>query len=204
MKQHSSILRGNSLLHLLADLHRLVVDLRALVQALCRLCLTQLFCLLGQRRKGCQVHVGRQVPEKGGRDADGRTVGVGGLARSQDGLGFLVDDDLVVARLDETAGQVLELLAGLDEQMAAGGDGDGNAAARVAGPDVEARKARPAVDGQEVEVRVEAGQNGVEVAVLVEIGGRGGQKMGAVWSSVSRGAEGSSAWGRPKQDRAYP
>ena len=60
------------------------------------------------------------------------------------------------ARLDQPAGDVLELLAGLDEQVVALGDLDGNTFSCIAGPDVQAGIARAAVDGEEVEIGVEA------------------------------------------------
>lgn len=94
--------------------------------------------------------------------------------------GALVDDDLVVSGLDEPAGDVLDLLAGLDEEIVALGDLDGDAGSRVAGPDIEAGVARTAVDGEEVEVGVEAGEDGVEGGVLVEVGGSRGEEMGAI------------------------
>lgn len=93
----------------------------------------------------------------------------------------LVDDNLVVSRLDEPAGDVLDLLAGLDEEVVALGDLDGDTGAGIACPDVEAGVARAAVDGEEVEIGVEAGEDGVEVGVLVEVGGSRGEEMGAVF-----------------------
>ncbi len=93
----------------------------------------------------------------------------------------------MVAGLDEPARQVLELLAGLDQQVVALRDLDGNALARVARPDVQARIARAAVDGQEVEVRVEARENGVLLAVLLEVRRGGSEEVGALykcWVSV--------------------
>ena len=93
----------------------------------------------------------------------------------------------MVAGLDEPARQVLELLAGLDQQVVALRDLDGNALARVARPDVQARIARAAVDGQEVEVRVEAREDGVLLAVLLEVRRGGSEEVGALykcWVSV--------------------
>lgn len=124
------------------------------------------------------------MPEEGRRNADQRPVGQARPAVVDDVDRLVVDDDLVVAGLDEPAGEVLELLAGLDQQVVALGDLDGDALARVAGPDVQARVARAAVDGQEVEVGVEAGQDGVLFAVLLEVGCGGREEMGAGWRSV--------------------
>jgi hypothetical protein len=77
----------------------------------------------------------------------------------------------VVTGLDETARDVLELLARLDQQVVTLGDLDGDSLACVARPDVQAGIARAAVNGQEVEIGVEAGEDGVLLAVLGEIGG---------------------------------
>jgi hypothetical protein len=85
----------------------------------------------------------------------------------------------VVAGLDEPARHVLELLAGLHQQVVALRDLDGDALARVARPDVQARVARAAVDGEEVEVRVEAREDGVFLPVLGEVRRRGREEMGA-------------------------
>ena len=93
----------------------------------------------------------------------------------------------MVAGLDEPARQVLELLAGLDQQVVALRDLDGNALARVARPDVQTWIARAAVDGQEVEVRVEAREDGVLLAVLLEVRRGGSEEVGALykcWVSV--------------------
>lgn len=107
------------------------------------------------------------MPKESRRDTHQGPLGEAGATVLDDAHGAVVDDDLVVAGLDEAACGVLELLARLHEQVvAAGGDLDGDALARVARPDVQARVARPAVDGQEVEVRVEAGQDRVFLAVL--------------------------------------
>jgi len=119
------------------------------------------------------------MPEEGRRDAHQRPVREPRPPPLDDREGLLVDDDLVVARLDQAAGDVLELLARLDQEVVAGGDLDGDALAGVARPDVQARVARPAVDGEEIEVGVEAGQDGVLLAVLDEIGCRRRQEVRA-------------------------
>lgn len=130
------------------------------------------------------------MPKQRARDPDERAVGELRLARLNHVEGALVDDDLVVARLDEAAGNVLDLLAGLDEEVVARRDLDGDAGARVAGPDVEARVAGAAVDGEEVEVGVEAGEDGVLGAVFGEVGGGWGEEMGAGRGHVSFGPGG--------------
>lgn len=175
----------DSLLNLESDLGCRILHFLTLVSSQLGLFLTDLLRLLGQRRDRRQVKVGVEMPEEGARDADEGPVGELGLALLDDLEGALVDDDLVVAGLDEAAGDVLDLLAGLDEEVVAGRDLDGDAGARVAGPDVEAGVARAAVDGEEVEVGVEAGEDGVFGAVLGEVGGGWGEEMGAVSGLVS-------------------
>ena len=128
-------------LHLLPDLHGLVGDLVALVLAEVELLGPDGAGLLDARRDGREVEVGAQVPEEGAADSDEGPVGEHGLALLDDGQGLLVDHDLVVAGLDEAAGQVLDLLARLDEEVVALGDLDGDLLARVARPDVQTRVA---------------------------------------------------------------
>lgn len=161
----------NLLLNLQTNLGRRIRALAALVPAQTLLLGPQVLCALGELGDGAEVKVGVEVPEEGAGDANLGAIGVL-LAASLHGLDRLfVDDDLVVAGLDEAAGNVLDLLAGLDEEVVSGGHADGDAAAGVAGPDVEAGVAAAAVDGEEVEVGVEAGEDGVLFAVLGEVGG---------------------------------
>lgn len=156
-------------LNLLPDLHRRVLHLVALIPAEVQLLQPQGLGLLSQLRDGVEVEVARQVPEEGARYPDERPVRE--LAPPPlDRLDrLLVDDDLVVPGLDEPARDVLELLARLDEEVVARRDLDRDALARVARPDVQTRVARAPVDGQEVQVRVEPGQDGVLAAVLDQV-----------------------------------
>lgn len=168
------------LLHELTDLHRTVDLLLTLIPAQVKLLRPQPLGLLSKLRDRSKVVVRVQMPEEGGRDADKRAVGELLLALLDDLDGALVDNDLVEARLDQAARDVLELLAGLHKQVVAGRNLDGDALAGVAGPDVQTGVARAAVDGEEVEVGVEAGEDGVLLAVLFEVGGGGGEEVGAV------------------------
>jgi hypothetical protein len=167
------------LLHLESHLGRGILGGLALVAAEVELVGADLGGAVGERGDGGEVKVGVEVPEHGAGDADEGAVGQVAATALDGGNGLIVDDDLVEAGLDEAAGQVLELLAGLDKQVVAGGDLDGEAGAGVACPDVEAGVAGAAVDGEEVEVGVEAGKDGVLLAVLVEVGGRGSEEMRA-------------------------
>lgn len=172
----------------MADLDRRILSLLALVLPHRELAAPHLLGPLAQGGHGSQVKVGAEVPEHGARDSDQRAVGPFGAAPVNGAAGCGIDDDLVVARPDEPAGDVLNLLAGLYEEVAATGRYcHGDAVAGVACPDVEARVARASVDGEEVEVGVKAGEDGVEGAVPVEVRGRGGEevraaKMGGVLS----------------------
>lgn len=63
----------------------------------------------------------------------------------------IVHDDFVISSLYEPSTQVLELLARLDKQVSAGRrELDRDALAGVSCPDIQARIARAAVDGEEV------------------------------------------------------
>lgn len=83
------------------------------------------------------------------------------------------------ARLDETPGDVLDLLARLDKKVVSGRNLDGDAVSGVAGPDVKARIPGAPVDGEEVEVCVKSSKDSILLAVLVQIRSCGGKKM---WS----------------------
>jgi hypothetical protein len=117
------------------------------------------------------------MPKERGRDAYERPVQNICLASLDDVYGLLIDHHLMEPRFDQPAGDVLQLLAGLHEQIVAGRDLDRDALASVARPDVQAWIARTAVDGEKVEVRVEAGENGVFGAVLREVGGCRGEEV---------------------------
>lgn len=83
-------------------------------------------------------------------------------------------------RAHEPAADMLQLLARLHQQIAPlPRESDGDAPAGVARPDVQAGVARAAVDGEEVEVSVEACEDRVLCAVFGEVGGGGGEEVGA-------------------------
>ena len=75
----------------------------------------------------------------------------------------------MVTSLDKTAGDVLKLLSRLDEQIIARRHPNWDAFAGVARPNIQARIARSSVNGQEVQICVEAGQDGVLLAILLQI-----------------------------------
>ncbi len=159
----------NSLLNLLPNFHSPIIDGGALVATKTSLLRPHGAGPLHEGRDGDQVEVAGEVVEEGAADADEGAVGGLGAARGYGGERGVVDDDLVEAGLDQAAGDVLQLLAGLHEQVVARRDLDGDPPARVARPDVQARIPAAAVDGEEVEVRVEPGQDGVLLAVLAQV-----------------------------------
>jgi hypothetical protein len=59
----------------------------------------------------------------------------------------------------------------LDKKVIAVRDLDRDTLSSVAGPDVQARIPRAAVNGEEVEVRVETSQNGVFLTIPLKVGG---------------------------------
>ena len=74
------------------------------------------------------------------------------------------------AGLDEASAEVLQLLPGLYEQIPASRwELYSNALAGVACPDIETRITGAAVDSQEIQVGVEACEDGVLLAVLHQI-----------------------------------
>lgn len=158
---------SNSRLNLLPDLHSRVSAHLALVAAKTELLLADSARPLGQGRDGHEIEVAGEGPEEGAADAHGRAVGELGAAAREGRQRRVADHDLVEAGLHEAAGQVLELLARLHEQVVPGGDGDGDPPPRVPRPHVQPRVPAAAVDREEVEVRVEAREDRVLGAVLV-------------------------------------
>ena len=149
------------------------------------LLLSQKLSLLSQLRYRLQVEVRVQVPEQSAGDANLWSVWklLGSALHGLNGL--LVDGDLMEASLDETTGDVLDLFASLDEEVVSGGHAYGNATASVASPDVEARVAGTAVDGEEVEIGVEAGEDSVFRAVFLEVGSSRCEQVRTVSSGVA-------------------
>ena len=133
-----------------------------------------------------------EMPEQRARDPDQRSVGELDLALLNRLNCPVIDNDFVVPSLYEPARDVLDLLAGLNEEVIPGRDLDGDAASRVASPDVQTGVARTAVDGEEVEVGVEAGENGVLGAVLDEVGGGWGEEVRAVGAGGGEGVLGQT------------
>ena len=82
----------------------------------------------------------------------------------------LVHNDLVITGLDEPTSEVLELLPSLDEEIPPRRrELDRHPFARVASPYVQTGITRAAVNGQEIEIRVEPCEDRVFLAVLHEI-----------------------------------
>lgn len=83
---------------------------------------------------------------------------------------------------------MLQLLPGLDEQVVARRDLDRNALSGVSCPDVETGIARAAMDSQEIEVRMESGQNGVLFAIFDQVRCCRGKQMLSVSHAIVNGA----------------
>jgi hypothetical protein len=93
---------------------------------------------------------------------------------------LLVHHNFMIPGLYQTAGNVFQLFASLDEKVVALRDLDRYTLSGVAGPDVQARIPRAAVNGEEVEVGVEPSENGVFLAIPLEVGGGWCEQMGPV------------------------
>src|SRR6266404_8597470 len=92
----------------------------------------------------------------------------------------VIHNYFVVACLDKTSAQVFQLLPGLHEQVTAGRwELHRNAFPSIPSPYVKARVSRTTVDGQEVEIRVEASKDGIFFAVFYKIRSCRGQEVGA-------------------------
>ena len=156
----------DALLNLVADFHRRIHRLLAFVLAQVQLFQAERLGPSLEALYRCQYMVGRQVPEEGRRDSDHRPVGRLRRPPLHGIQSLLVDDNLMVAGLDEAPGDMLQLLSRLHEEVVSLGDLDGNPLACITCPDMEAWIPRAAVDGEKVQIGVEAGQDGVLLAVL--------------------------------------
>jgi hypothetical protein len=156
------------LLHLLPYLHSRIFVLQIVL-----LCPLDVFpCFRTQLWNGDKIKVGIQMPKHGRGNSNQRTMGKLGLS-FLDGLERrVVYHNLVEAGLDQAACEMLQLFSRLYQQVVSTGrHAHGDALSRVSGPDVQARVARAAMDGQEVEICVKAGQDSVLLTVFGEVGG---------------------------------
>ena len=154
------------LLYLGADLHGFVFHLGTLVLTQVELFRPNPLGLFAQGGDGLKVEVAAQMPEEGAADTHLGPVGLRLLPPRHGVQRGLVDHDLVVARLDETTRQMLQLLPRLHQKVVALGDFDGDLAPRVSGPDVQAGIPRATVDSEKVEICVEPGQDAIFLAIL--------------------------------------
>jgi hypothetical protein len=129
---------SNLPLDLVSNLHRLVLNLLSFITTQVELLCPHLFSSLRQLGHRRKIKVRAQVPEARARDTNQRTIRKLCLATLDRLNSLLVDCHFMETSLDEAAGEMLDLLAGLDEEVVAWGDLDGDAVAGVAGPDVEA------------------------------------------------------------------
>lgn len=154
----------------MSDFHGHIFGYGALIPAKVQLGCSNLLRPLSQLGYRHQVKVGAQMPEERARDAHKWPVRILPLALFNRLEGLVVDHHLVESGLDETASDVLDLLPCLHKEVIPLWDLYGNTVSRVASPDVETRIARAAVDGEEVEVGMEASKYGVFLAVFVKVG----------------------------------
>lgn len=82
----------------------------------------------------------------------------------------VIDYNFVVPSFDQTAAEVLELFARLDQQVAAcRRESYGNTFSRIACPNIQPWIPGTAMNGEEVEIGVESSKNGILLAILDEI-----------------------------------
>lgn len=105
------------------------------------------------------------VREESGRNTPKRTSSISSTLDSSEGL--LVDENLVPSSEDATTSQVLHLHTSLSQNASIR---NGNRElGSVAQPDVQTREAGLAVEGDEVQIAMEASQDSVERMVLLEV-----------------------------------
>lgn len=75
----------------------------------------------------------------------------------------------MVSSANQPTGNVFQLLASLDEEVVAWRHLHWKPLTSVTSPDIESWITRTTVDGQEVEVRMEAGEDGILLAVLDKV-----------------------------------
>ena len=117
------------------------------------------------------------MPKECGRNANQRPVREFGPPSLDHVESLLVYHHLVVAGLDQPPGDVLDLLARLDEKVVSLRDLDWDALARVACPYVQARIPGPAMDSEKIEVRMKARQDGILLSISPKVRGSGSKKM---------------------------
>ena len=87
-----------------------------------------------------------------------------------------VDDDLMEAGFNQSTAQVLELLPGLHEEVPPRRrEFDGDTFACIACPNMQTWVARSSMDGEEVEIGVEASKDSVCLIVLDQVRCGGGK-----------------------------
>jgi hypothetical protein len=111
------------------------------------------------------------MPEEGRRYPNQRAVGKLNLSTLNHINCLLVHYNFMIPGLYQTAGNVFQLFASLDKKVVALRDLDRDTLSSVAGPDVQAWIPRAAVNGEEVKVGVEPSENGVFLAIPLEVRG---------------------------------
>ena len=111
------------------------------------------------------------MPEEGRRYSNQRAVGKLNFSKLNHINCLLVHYNFMIPGLYQTASNVFQLFASLDKKVVALRDLDRDTLSGIAGPDVQARIPRAAVNGEEVEIGVESSENGIFLAIPLEVGG---------------------------------
>jgi hypothetical protein len=105
------------------------------------------------------------MPEEGRRYPNQRAVRKLNLSTLNHINSLLVYYNFMIPGFYQAAGNIFQLFTGLDKKVVALRDLDRDTLSGVAGPDVQTRIPRAAVNGEKVEVGVEPGENGVFLAI---------------------------------------
>lgn len=99
----------------MSDLDRRVLDLLTLVAAKSKLLIPHFLRLVCQLRNRRQIKIGPQMPEHGAGNAHKRSIREFLLTTLNSLHSTLIDNNLMISGLDETSGDVFNLLASLNE-----------------------------------------------------------------------------------------
>lgn len=86
----------------------------------------------------------------------------------------------MVTGLDEPTGNVLELLASLNEQIISRWDLDRNSITGVPRPDMQSWIPGTTMNGEEIEIGVEPGEDCIDLVILSQVRSGRSQEMGPI------------------------
>ncbi len=122
------------------------------------------------------------MPEESRRYPNQRAVWILNLSMLNHIDCLLVYHDFVIPSLDKTTSYVLQLFASLNKKIITLRDLDRDTLSGIAGPDVQARISRAAVNGKEVQVGMEPSENSVSLPMPLKVGSSWRKQMGPVAS----------------------